>query len=358
MAESIAVAYTRWCREQIGMPLHHNFDKVQLVAGEVALEFGGGVMLKPIRIQIAGRGTARTPGGRPVPIDLIAIEAARDYLRRTMRHLDPDRHCVIDCFAGQGARELTHTVSAITANDTSVGVAHWPPSPLEAVVLRTCRALNGTLRDRFPIGEDVKVMGARLEEEITLTCAVPFLAQQIPDGAAYRAGKEAVVRAIGAVAAEVANRPVQIRLNMADHEAEGDVYLTLTGTSGEQGDDGAVGRGNRVNGLITPCRPSSLEAAAGKNAISHVGKLYNVLARETARALVAEVDEVRQAQVYFLSQIGQPLEKPQVAAAQIEAGDQRLEPALVRAVEAVVEAQLNRIDTLREAILAGKIALF
>jgi S-adenosylmethionine synthetase len=253
---------------------------------------------------------------------------------------------------------LAHTFSTITANDTSIGVGHWPPSILEAVVLRTCRALNGKLRDRFPIGEDVKVMGARLEKKITLTCAVPFLAEQIPNGAAYRAGKEALGRAIGEVAEEVANRPVRIHLNMADDEEEGDVYLTLTGTSGEQGDDGAVGRGNRVSGLITPCRPSSLEAAAGKNAISHVGKLYNVLALETARAIVDQVDQVRQAQVYFLSQIGQPLEEPQVAAAQVDAGDQRLEAPVVQAVEEVIQGRLGQIDGLREAILAGEIALF
>ena len=57
---------------------------------------------------------------------------------------------------------------------------------------------------------------------------------------------------------------------------ESGIYLTVTGLSAEQGDDGEVGRGNRVNGLITPSRAMSLEAAAGKNAVAHVGKLYNL----------------------------------------------------------------------------------
>jgi len=35
IAERISVEYTRWCQENLGVLLHHNFDKVQLVAGEV-----------------------------------------------------------------------------------------------------------------------------------------------------------------------------------------------------------------------------------------------------------------------------------------------------------------------------------
>jgi S-adenosylmethionine synthetase len=40
---------------------------------------------------------------------------------------------------------------------------------------------------------------------------------------------------------------------------KGSVYLTVTGTSAEAGDDGEAGRGNRVNGLITPYRPMTME---------------------------------------------------------------------------------------------------
>jgi len=55
---------------------------------------------------------------------------------------------------------------------------------------------------------------------------------------------------------------VEIVINNADTSET--AYLTVTGTSAEAGDDGQVGRGNRANGLITPCRPMSLEAVAGK----------------------------------------------------------------------------------------------
>lgn len=80
--------------------------------------------------------------------------------------------------------------------------------------------------------------------------------------------------------------------------------LVVSGTSAEAGDDGEVGRGNRINGLITPGRPMSLEAAAGKNPVSHVGKIYNVLARDIAEAVVARVPEVASAECCMVSRIG------------------------------------------------------
>jgi S-adenosylmethionine synthetase len=358
MAERIALEYTRWCREHGGALLHHNFDKVQLVAGEVDIHYGGGEMLQPIRIQIAGRGSSQTPDGHPIPIDLIAINAAKTHLRQTMRYLDPDRHCVIDCYAGRGAGELARTVAHVTANDTSVGVAHWPFSRLETAVYQTCQAINQDLIDQFPIGEDVKVMGVRVHDDLTLTCAIPFLASEVQNLAQYRSLKTAVQQAVATYARQFASGKVSVHLNMADDEEAGDVYLTLTGTSGEHGDDGAVGRGNRVTGLITPFRPSSLEATAGKNAISHVGKLYNVLALEAARTIVEQVTAVRQAQVFILSQIGQPLERPFMTTAVVQAAEKALPLGTKREVEGVLDNCLNQIDRLREAIIDGNFPLF
>jgi S-adenosylmethionine synthetase len=71
-------------------------------------------------------------------------------------------------------------------------------------------------------------------------------------------------------------------VNVSDTGSAQDSYLTVTGLSAESGDDGQVGRGNRVNGLIAPYRPMSLEAAAGKNPVTHVGKLYNIIAMRIA----------------------------------------------------------------------------
>ncbi len=200
IAERVSVEYTRWCEENLGGPLHHNFDKVQLVAGDVDVEFGRGQILRPIRIQIAGRGTPES-GGRKVPMDAIAIRAAKQHISETMKYLDPEKHIVVDCFAGRGSGELVHTVDQIRANDTSFGCANWPRSTTENAVFELAQYLNYDLLSQFPIGEDIKVMGMRRGEQIVLTCAVPFIAPLLKDmrrisrGKAGRAGCAADFRA-------------------------------------------------------------------------------------------------------------------------------------------------------------------
>jgi S-adenosylmethionine synthetase len=356
IAERISVEYTRWCQEKLGAQLHHNFDKVQLVAGEVSVGFGGGEILKPIRIQIAGRGTTQTPDGRPVPMDTIAIEAAKSYISQTMRYLDPNRHCVVDCYAGRGDSQLIQTVEDVTANDTSFGVAHWPLSELETTVYETSEYINKQLIDNFPVGEDVKVMGARVEGQISLTCAVPFMASEVADIGEYQELKSAVQGSVFQFADGHNNRNTRVFVNTAD--AGDTAYLTLTGTSAEAGDDGSVGRGNRVTGLITPFRPASLEAAAGKNPISHVGKIYNVLALEAARRIVDQVPGVRQAEVILLSQIGQPLDRPLVASAIIVPSAGELTQSTAGDVRAVLDDCLSHINSVRGKIASGEVNLF
>jgi S-adenosylmethionine synthetase len=358
IAERVSVEYTRWCRENLGAPLPHNFDKVQLVAGDVEIGYGHAQLLKPIRIQIAGRGTPVAPDGRKVPMDSIAIQAAKAHIRDTMKHLDPDEHCVIDCYAGRGASELIQAVDKVTANDTSFGVAHWPHSGLEKSVYEACQYINYDLINQFPLGEDIKVMGARLGDEIILTCAIPFIATEIKDATEYSEIKNATHKAIEAYARDVDKRVVRVDVNTADEEGTENVYLTLTGTSAEMGDDGSVGRGNRVTGVIAPFRSASLEAAAGKNPISHVGKLYNVLALLAAQDIIADVEDVAEAQVYILSQIGKPLDQPLVATATVKTKNGPLTSAIRSEVEQVIERHLTDMTGLREKLARMEVSLY
>lgn len=357
IAERISVEYTQWCRENLGVMLHHNFDKVQLVAGEVDVDYGGGRLIKPIHIQIAGRGTPAFQG-RKVPMDDIAIEAAKQHVRETMRHLDPDRHMVIDSYAGRGAEVLQYVVDHVTANDTSFGVSHWPRSALERAVYETAEYINHELIDQFPVGEDVKVMGMRRGDEITLTIAMPLIATHVGDATEYEEIKQAAEEAIQQHAAGLDDRSVKVMLNTADDVANDAVYLTLTGTSAEMGDDGAVGRGNRINGVIAPFRSTSLEAPCGKNPISHVGKVYNVLALLAAQDIVARVPTVQEATVYLLSQIGAPLDQPLVATALVRPADGSLTPGMQADVQAVLDERLANVHDVRDRILSRELKLF
>jgi S-adenosylmethionine synthetase len=361
IAERISIDYSRWCEENLGRVLHHNFDKVQLVAGEVDVHFGGGEIIRPIRIQIAGRGTP-SYGDKKVPMEDLATEAARSHLRETMRYLDPVEHVLVKCYAGRGASELMDVVHQVTANDTSFGVSYWPRSTVEHLVYETANFVNLELIDQFPVGEDVKVMGCRVgaanapSVEITLTVSLPFLASEVPNAHAYRETKEAAQQAIQEFSQSLSSYPTTVLVNTAD-ALEGNYYLTLTGTSAENGDDGAVGRGNRVNGVIAPFRSTSLEAACGKNPISHVGKIYNVLALLAARKLVEEIEGVAAATVYILSQIGKPLDQPLVANARIQPVDEML-PALQAEVAEYMDEMLANVSDVGALIRRGEMPLF
>ncbi len=355
IAERISREYTKWCEENLGGALHHNFDKVQLVAGEVDVHFGGGELIKPIRLQIAGRGTPQV-NGKLVPMDAIAIEAAKAHIRETMRYLDPGKHVVVDSYAGRGASELIDQVTQIVANDTSFGCSHWPRSGLENSVYETAQYINYKLIDQFPVGEDIKVMGCRSGDAITLTVALPFIASRVKDATEYEEAKGAAQAAIQEFAQKLDSRKVIVQVNTADHAKRGDYFLTLTGTSAEMGDDGAVGRGNRVNGLITPFRTASLEAAAGKNPVSHVGKIYNLMALLIAQDITATLPAIREASVYILSQIGHPLDQPLMATASVHPKSGGLTAGLKADVEAIIGEHLqNDPARIRAKLATGEL---
>jgi S-adenosylmethionine synthetase len=147
-------------------------------------------------------------------------------------------------------------------------------------------------------------------------------------------------------------------VNAADDPAAGSFYLTVTGTSAESGDDGEVGRGNRVNGLITPGRPMTLEAAAGKNPVSHVGKLYNLLAREIANDVVTRLPDVVAAECVLVSRIGAPVDEPAVVSVHVRARDGRPAEEHRLAAEEIARDNLGRLGTLGDRLIAGDLEVY
>jgi S-adenosylmethionine synthetase len=101
----------------------------------------------------------------------------------------------------------------------------------------------------------------------------------------------------------------------------------------------------------------SMEATAGKNPVSHVGKLYNVLAFRMAERIYNGTDAFEEVYVKILSQIGRRIDQPlsvtvnYVPARPVRSGD-------VEEVRTVVEEELSRITELTRLILEGKVRLF
>ena len=371
-AEAVSRALSNYYLEKYGVILHHNVDKVLVVGGQANPRFGGGEVLQPIYILVAGRVTTevRTATGiEKIPVGPIIISAIKEWIKENFRFLDPERHVVIDYRVGMGSAdlvgiyELGARVSKVPlANDTSIGVGFAPLTDTERLVLETERLLNSReFKAKLPeVGEDVKVMGLRVGKNVKLTIAAAMISSLVKDKDHYLSVKEEVRNKVLDLAAKITpNLNVDVAVNVADKPEHGIYYLTVTGTSAEHGDDGATGRGNRANGLITPMRPMTMEATAGKNPVSHIGKLYNVLANKIADRIYGEVKGLREVYVYLLSQIGKPIDEPLIANVEL-----LLEPnieltgEIKNEVEGIVNEELDRITTLTELVIRNKVTLF
>jgi len=351
-SRELSIAY----RAAYGHVLHHNLDKGLLVAGRSAPRFDGGALVEPVRITIAGRATRVDDRVEPARI-------AADAARRQLETLN----CPVETFEvateiGEGAANLQEIfvrgADVPLANDTSFGVGFAPFSTLERTVLDAGRLLaSPELHAAFPCaGDDFKVMGLRMNLEMRLTVALAFVDRHVRGVREYFAQKEAIADYLGTRLGD----GVSIAINTLDNPVARDergIYLTVTGLSAEMGDDGQVGRGNRASGLITPGRPMSLEATAGKNPVSHVGKLYNAVAMRIAAAIHERVQGAESVSVQLLSEIGAPIDRPQLASIEIATADMLTETIRAQARE-IADEHLARIGEITELVLEGRVRLY
>jgi S-adenosylmethionine synthetase len=361
VSESVSRALCRLYLDEFGRILHHNTDETQVVGGASEPKFGGGKVTKPIYMLLVGRATSEV-NGEKLPIYDTSIEAARKYVQSVCAHIDIDKHVEFDCKIGEGSVDLRGVFEqkSVLSNDTSFGVGFAPLSDLERLVLESEHFLTLKLKKKLPaLGEDVKVMGYRQGDQIRLTVAAALVDSEVANPKEYRAVCDQIGEQLGELAAKLTQRAVTIDVNTADDPELGRYYLTVTGCSMEAGDDGSVGRGNRSNGLITPCRPMSLEASAGKNPVNHVGKIYNLLGNLIANDIVKEAGgNVKEVHVRILSQIGKPVDQPQVASLQILPADGVKLSAVKARAEAVADNWMDQIDTIPRRLLTGKLSVF
>jgi len=357
IAESVSRALCREYLKRFGRLMHHNTDQGEVIGGEVNVEWKGGEILSPICILLSGRATSKV-GEEIIPVHEIAVKAAKEYLKETLPNLDTEAGVVIESKIGRGSEDLVSVFErekAPLANDTSFGVGFAPYTELENLVLKIEEFMNSkAFKKRYPfVGEDIKVMGLRVKEEVKITVAAAFISKYFSNAREYLAGKEDVLREVEEFVKGVTQKQVAVFLNTADNEkgsSTSDFYLTLSGTSVEMGDDGSVGRGNRASGLITPCRAMSMEACAGKNPYNHVGKIYNVLAFKIARRVHAEAS-AENVVVKILSQIGKPINEPKVLSVQMKEGDETK-------ARKIAEEEIESVEEVTKEIIEGRHRLF
>lgn len=348
IAEEISRRLSRYYLDKFGRILHHNTDNVQLVAGTTNPTFGGGEIIDPIYILIGGRATTSFEGKR-IPVNDLAVETARAYVQSHFEELSMEA-VEIESRIGEtssGLKSLFDDRDISRANDTSVGTGYAPLSETDRIVRGLESEMRGEIRE---IGEDVKLMGWRRDEMLKITIAAAVISRHVANIDDYIEVIERVRETARRYASERTERTVHVDVNAADDLDARAIYLTETGLSAEMGDDGNVGRGNRVNGLITPHRPMSLEASAGKNPVSHVGKLYNLVAKNAARRVHHDLG-AEHTEVKLLSQIGAPITEPKAIDVDTTAADEE-------AVRRLVTAELAKIEDLTEELVLGDVAVF
>ena len=365
LAEAFSRALCRYYLDNFGLILHHNVDKALLWGGISQPQFGGGKMMAPIEIFLAGRATSEYQGVK-VPIEDLVRQSCTDWLQNHFHALDPASDIKLHSMIRPGSPDLVELylrqqqTGIALANDTSCGVGYAPLSELERIVLLVEQTLNSAeAKASHPeTGEDIKVMAVRNGENIELTIACAFIDRYITDADDYAEKKSQLAREVEQIASTLSNRVITAAINTADDINAGSLYLTVTGTSAEAGDDGQVGRGNRVNGLITPCRPMNMEAAAGKNPVTHVGKLYNIVAQQIAFALVQQIEEVVEAYCYLVSRIGAPVNEPGLVDIRVALRNNDNLEALRTPIDTIVNDKLNNMDQIKADIVSGTLLVY
>jgi len=354
IADRFALNLAQYYLKKFNQIFHFNVDKALLVAGETKTKFGGGKILKPMKIFFGDRATYKIDDEN-VPIDEILNHSVYDWLKENLRFVSEKEVEVIN-EVKHGSEELTSIFKRkeeyLPANDTSALVGYAPLTTLEKSVLELERYLNSKdFKKRFPeSGEDIKVMGLREDNNFTFTIAMAFVDRFVKSEDDYFKKKDEIKEEIKNFLKQKFEIKAEVYLNTLDERGKGEegCYLTVTGTSAESADSGEVGRGNRVNGIIALNRPAGSEAAPGKNMISHVGKIYNLLAFDIASKIYEKIRKHNY--VWLLSQIGRSVNKPLVISVEVD----NLNKSEEEVVKEIVEKRFETLKDFIKELIEGK----
>ncbi len=357
VVEEIEVSLSQLYLQKTGTVQHHNMDKALLVAGQSENRFGGGRITKPLKLVVGDRATF----GQNLPkeqIEDIVTRTANSWFEKHLRYLK-EEHIQYQLEIGQASPELRSIFGRpeeIGANDTSALVGYAPLTDTEDAVLQTERYLNSKeFKSEFnESGEDIKVMGFRNGKSLEITIAMAFVDMHVSSEQKYFERKDEMIQATSEFHKKLGKFPdPKIILNNLDKKNRGlgGLYLTVLGTSADSSDSGQVGRGNRANQLISLSRPSGSEAIAGKNAVSHIGKIYNMLCFKMADEIYRQVPDLDEVFIWMYSAIGQPMNQPKAIVVQPVTKKESIQ---VPQINNIIEENLSKIDDFCKYLMSGR----
>ena len=354
----VSIDLSKLYLKETGTIQHHNMDKALLVAGQSESNFGGGKIIKPMKMILGDRATFDI-GERTLPIGDLAIQTAKEWFEKNLRFVN-DEHVEYQVEIGVTSKELQsifENTKSFAANDTSVLVGYAPFTETESIVLNTEQHINSKqFKDNFPeSGEDVKVMGFRDANYVDLTIATAFVDRFISTENQYFQKKEEMLQEINEFLKKNYSMEITANMNCLDSKNRGmsGLYLTVLGTSADSADSGQVGRGNMASRVISPSRPAGSEATAGKNPVSHIGKIYNALSFKIANEIHIKVSGLDEVCVWMYNVIGRPVNDPKAVIVQPTITGQ-LQNAEKNQINEIVENNLQNIHEFCNELISGK----
>jgi len=379
LAETLSREYSRYTQSRFGMVLRHQFDKTAIMCGRCRVTFGDGEMKDPIRVLVNGRASSRL-GDALIPLRELLTETVKVFFSERFPMLNTEKDLRILYEVRDGLYSSTSGVFGdeaanaaaihyrfhprslndlpesrlVVSNDTSLGCGSAPYTPLERLVLSIedgLQALNSKESEPW-VGTDIKTMAVRRGDELSLVVAAPVLARSARSADEYFARVRIMEGVVRDLAAQVMpdNSLSRLMINCSDDIEERKLYMNFTGSSIESGDEGMVGRGNRMGGVIAPLRPWTMEGICGKNSVYHVGKLYSVAAFEIADRLDRKGVP---ASVYLINRMAAPMREPWFAHVEID-------PECMfeaQSVEQQVNDVMNDLPSITEGILLQRYRL-
>ena len=353
IADAVGEHLNLYYRKHFGHPLHYNVDKVTLLSGMSAPRFGGGDRVKPMRIILGGQAT-KNFGGAIIPVNDLGTLAVKKWFSSYFPRLCDGLDFTTACEIRPGSADLVDVYSRgirgpAFCGDSSIGVGYSPLTPTESLVLSVDHALLDLRHECPEIGLDTKIMAVRTGKHCELIIACAFVDQYIRDIDDYAAKKKRLQENLtGLIKTNL--HISKITVNSADDFAKRSVYITTSGTSAECGDAGQVGRGNRLNGLITPCRPMTMEAFAGKNHATHTGVIYQTSAAKIASAVSGRRKDVTNCECFLVCKIGNPITEPTAIHLRVQSDDRRLvhETSFIKDAREIVSWELKNLTSAPE----------
>ncbi|MDP3992572.1 MAG: methionine adenosyltransferase [Nanoarchaeota archaeon] len=374
LAEELSVAYSNYTLNKFGVILHHNFDKLGILGGSSYVKFGEGRLTSPLRVLINGRVSTKF-GSKKIPYLKIIDKVVRRYFLEKFPMINPKKdikiHHNISTSSSPGKTDIEAKMEGtrkywfeprgkydlkelifLGSNDTSIGVGFAPLTNFEKSILDLEDSFNKkAFRKNKPwLGTDIKIMASKINKKIDITICIPQIANHVKTEEEYKQNLTKMRNYIVSFLVKIfPNHSIKIFINTRDDFDTGELYLTAIGSSIEGGDEGLVGRGNRINGLISQTKPYTMEGAAGKNPVYHVGKIYNIIAEEIAKSISKISNSY--VEVYLISQSGRLLTDPWKTIIGIEKQTNSKEK---KKIIAQINKNLREIPKITKKILKNK----